>query len=122
MTYFKLALKLGPYIAITILIVAFLWQRGSLVKANAKEKAARVELGTALAANVQNEKTIEGFRQQRVDNDAIALAVAERLNVTRSGTERIAIELREARNDPKVRDWSDTPVPDSVQRSLSTAR
>jgi hypothetical protein len=119
MAYVKLALKFGPYVVIAALIALVLWYRGDMAKANGDKHALAVELQSAIDANKEAQKTVDAVRAQRVDNDAIAEAVANKLETNRALFDRRTVLLREARNDPQVRSWADTPVPGSVRAALA---
>lgn len=120
MGYVKLALKFGPFIAIALLLGFVLWQRGSLNKANGERDLA-VEQSKALGeVVVANNKTIADLGKRQIDNDAIAVAVAKRLEGNRAHTEGQRQAIRNANNDPTVRNWADTPVPNSLRRILET--
>lgn len=122
MAYAKLALKFAPYIAIALLIGVILWFRADLTSAKAERDAVKIEVDQLRKTNAANQRTIENFSRRQIDNDAIAAAVNAALSSNRQNADRIAIELKEARNDPVVRDWADTPVPASVRRSLTPER
>ncbi len=117
--YAAIGLKLAPYVAVAILLAVVLWFRGDLAKAEGAKKALAVELQGALDANKEAAKTVEGFRAQRVDNDAIAEAILKRFIANRALFERRTILLKEARNDPTVKPWADTPVPGRVRKALA---
>jgi hypothetical protein len=119
MAYVKLVLKFGPYIAIALLVAAVLWYRGDLAKSEGDKKALGIELQTTIEANKEAKKTVDAIRAQRVDNDAIADEIAKKLAANRALFDRTTVLLKEARNDPKVRSWADTPVPGSVRAALA---
>ncbi len=112
-------LKFAPYVVIAALLAVALWFRGDLAKANADKKALGVELVKVAEANKEAAATIEGFRNQRVDNDAIAEAVFGKITANRAMFERTTVQLREARNDPNVKPWADTAIPSRVQDALN---
>lgn len=110
---------IGGGVVLATLVAAVLWLRGDLAKAQGDKKALAVELQATIEANKSAEATIEGFRNQRVDNDKIAEAVVTKLTANRALFERRTILLKEARNVPQVRDWANTAVPGSVREALS---
>jgi hypothetical protein len=101
------------------LVAAVLWYRGDLAKSEGDKKALGIELQTTIEANKEAKKTVDAIRAQRVDNDAIADEIAKKLAANRALFDRTTVLLKEARNDPKVRSWADTPVPDSVRAALA---
>ncbi len=109
----------GPYILIVGLVMMILIQRNTITGKTAKLEAAEVANAQLTEANKANVIALNAVRQQRIDNDAIAEAVAAKLteNGVRETNTRTIIE-REVRNDPKVRAWGDTAVPDSLRRAL----
>lgn len=82
-------------------------------------KVAEAKAAVLQSANDSTAKALAAVTAQRVDNDAIATAVAAKLgtNTTHETTIRTTIEKAVA-NDPKVAAWADTPVPDSVRAAL----
>lgn len=118
--YLKLALKFGPYIAIALLIGFLLYQRGNLATATGERDAALVHAAQLAATNAANQRTMQGMAAQRIDNDAIATAVATRLQDNQVREVHTQTVIREAiRNDPTVRTWADSPIPDSVRSALA---
>jgi hypothetical protein len=114
----RLAIKLAPFIAIALLVGFILWQRGSLNKANGERDLA-VEQSRALGdVVVAQNGTIKQMSQRQIDNDAIAEAVAKRLDTNRAHTEGQRQAIRNANNDPTVRNWADTAVPNSLRTIL----
>lgn len=111
---------IGAGLAFAALLGALLWLRGDLAKANGDKKALGVELVKAVEANKEAAATIEGFRTQRVDNDAIAEAVFDKLKANRAIFDRTTVLLKDARNDPNVKPWADTPIPGRVQDALNS--
>jgi hypothetical protein len=121
-TALKFAKTFGPYIAIVGLIMAVLFLRNDNTAAHAGEKAAKVEAAGLREANAADARTIASFGQQRIDNDAIASAVAARVNVNVTHETRVVTALKDAkRNDPQVRNWADTAIPGSVLREFNAA-
>lgn len=119
--YVKLALKLAPYLAIALLIGAVLWLRGSVKDANAAKDKALVERNQFKAVNEANAKTIAALSQRQTDNDKIAQAVAAVAAANNVRTETTRQALRNAQNEPSVRNWASEPVPISVQHALKPA-
>jgi hypothetical protein len=118
----KLALKLGPFIAIALLIGFVLWQRNTISTQGGRLNVAAQQITDLTAANASAQAQIDKFAQQRIDNDAIAAAVAQRLDSNRAHTEGQRQAIRNASNDPSVRNWANQPVPSSVRNVLETAR
>lgn len=118
----KIAALIGTGVIIVGLVMAVLWMRGNNAKLAGEVDVVTLQRDTAIQANKENEKTIEAFRQQRVDNDAIATAVASKLSLNRARTERSRQAIRNAQDDPTVRAWANEPVPDSVSRAINPAR
>jgi LysB family phage lysis regulatory protein len=115
----KLALKAVPFIAIALLIGLVLWQRNSITAAEATAEAQKVRIEDLNKANASLDATVKDFAAQRVANDKIFgdLLAAVGGNETRLVETRTIIEKAIA-NDPVVRAWYDTPVPDSVREAL----
>lgn len=112
--------RFWPLFVIVPLIFAVLMMRTTISDTKARLAAKTTEAANLSKANAANVKIIEGFSQQRIDNDAIATAVAAKLNNNgvREVNTRTVIE-RLKRDDPQVRDWANVPVPDSVRRTLA---
>ncbi len=115
----SLARRFWPAIPIVGLAVALWFSREDAKTARADTEAAKQHVQTVETANASLRSAIDGLKQQRVDNDAIAAAVAAKLgsNATREVQTRTIIE-KAVQNDPKVRDWADSPLPDSVRAAL----
>jgi hypothetical protein len=103
------------------LIGFVLWQRNTISTQGGKLNLAAQQITDLTAANASAQVTINGFAQQRIDNDAIAAAVAKRLESNRAQTEGQRQAIRNATNDPSVRNWANQPVPSSVRNVLETA-
>lgn len=118
----KLALKLAPFIAFALLVGFIIWQRGTINKLGGERDLA-VQQSKALGdVIVADNATIKQLGERQVDNDAIAAAVAKRLDNNRAQTEGQRQAIRNASNDPSVRNWADQPVPSSVRHILETPR
>lgn len=111
--------KLAPYLLVAALFFVVLFQRNTITDRTAKLEASQKEAKDLTEANKANAKVIASLSARQVDNDAIANAVASKIqvNVTRETIVRTNIEKAKA-NDPQVRAWADTPIPDSVRRAL----
>lgn len=118
----KLAMKLGPFIAIALLIGFVLWQRNTISTQGGRLNVAAQQITDLTAANASAQAQIDKFAQQRIDNDAIAAAVAQRLDTNRAHIEGQRQAIRNASNDPSVRNWANQPVPSSVRNVLETPR
>lgn len=116
--WFKIALKLAPFIIIALLVGYVLWQRGSLNKAVGERDLAVTQANALGDIVLADNKTITSLSKRQIDNDAIAAAVAKRLDSNRALTEGQRQAIRNANNDPSVRNWADTLVPDSVRGIL----
>lgn len=115
----KLALKLAPFLAIALLIGFVLWQRNTISTQKGDLHVAAQQIVDLTAANASAQATIDNFAVRQVDNDAIAVAVAAKLNLNRAQTEKVRVEMRKAQNDPTVRDWAAMPIPDLIRRLLN---
>ena len=115
----KFILKLAPYLAIVALIFVVLFQRNTITDRNAKVAAAAVRVADVTDANKSLAKALDATKQARIDNDAIAEAVAARIGgtQTRLVETRTIIEKAKA-NEPAVRAWGAVPVPVSVRQAL----
>lgn len=98
---------------------ALMITRGTLADVRGDLKAADARVQSLNEANATLSHTIDMVGQQRVDNDAIAAAVAMQLqsNVARETTTRTIIE-RAAHDDPAIADWGSGAVPDGVRAAL----
>lgn len=120
LTALKFAKTFGPYIAIVGLIMAVLFLRNDVTGARAGEATALQKAANLQAVNVENARTIASMGQQRVDNDAIASAVAAKVGANVTRETRVVTVLKEGqRNDPQVRDWAASPIPGSVRGALN---
>lgn len=114
----KLAIKLAPFIAIALLVGFVLWQRNTISTQTGKLNVAAQQIADITATNAANEATINQLSQRQIDNDAIAAAVSKRLDTNRAHTEGQRQAIRNANNDPSVRNWADTAVPNSLRGIL----
>lgn len=101
------------------LLITVLVMRNDLTDKTAKLDAANVRVTDVTAANKGLSTALDKVNAARVDNDAIATAVAAKLgtNTVRETNTRTIIE-KAAANDPAVRNLVDTPLPDSVRAGL----
>jgi hypothetical protein len=114
----KLAIKLAPFVILALLVGIIGVQRLSLRAAKAERDNA-VEQAKALGdLAVTNANTIKNLSARQVDNDAIAAAITKRLDSNRARTEGQRQAIRNASNDPTVRDWANQPVPSGVRNVL----
>lgn len=115
--------KFWPFLIIAGLAFTVLYLRGDVASLKGRAEAAETKAKTLQAVNDSNVEIIVGFTEQRVANDAIIarLLDVKAGNATRETTVRTIVE-REARNDPAVRTWLDTPVPDSVRAAVNAPR
>lgn len=107
-----------PIVGLTVAV--WFLHEDNAVKA-ADLKAAQTQVQTVTAANAGLSSAIEAVKAQRVDNDAIAAAVAAKVgsNTVHETVTNNTIEKAVA-NDPKVADWASSPLPDSVRAALRT--
>lgn len=105
------------------LIFIVLFQRNTITGRTAERDAAVKAEAQVREANRSQEETIRRMASARIDNDAIAAAVAAKLGdvKTREVNTRTIIERAKV-NDPNVRDWADRPIPDSVRGAINTPR
>lgn len=114
-----IARKLAPFVIIALLAGAVLWLRGDITRIRAEREAAKVQVATVTKANETLARSLETVQQQRIDNDAIAAAVALRIGENRTVETRTNTIIQEkAANDPVTRDWLSVPVPDGVREAL----
>lgn len=115
----KLALKLLPYGLLALLLIAFLWQRNTLTKTTADLDAANVRVEDVTAANATLAEAIKKAKQAQIDNDAIAVAVAGKLEGNRVREIRTREVIRETiENDPQSNDWANQPLPSRLREAL----
>lgn len=108
-----------PLVALAIFAALFLWERGNRIEAESDAAMAKGRATALTEANRTLSRTIDMVSRQRVDNDAIAAAVAAELdkNATRETVTRTIIE-KAVQNDPVANEWASSPVPDSVRQGL----
>lgn len=113
--------RFWPLFVIVPLVFVLLIQRNTITGRTAERDAAVKAEAQVREANRSQEETIRRMAGARIDNDAIAAAVAERLGTvkTRETNTRTIIERAKV-NDPQVRDWADSPIPNSVRGALNT--
>ena len=119
MTTFAILRKFGPFLLIVALAFVILLQRNTITGKAAKLEAANAEIGNLTDANKSLNVTLKSVASRQPDNDAIATAVAAKLNgnTVREVETRTIIERAKA-NDPAVRAWGDAPVPSVVRDAL----
>lgn len=101
------------------LLIFALFQKIELTRTKANLKAAETRVTDVTLANQSLNNGLSHVRLQRIDNDAIALAVAAKVGkneVIETHTETV-IE-KAAKNDPVVKTWIDAPLPNSVRDAL----
>lgn len=111
--------KFWPFGIIVVLAFVVMFMRTTIATRTADRDAARARVAEVTEANKSLNDTVKSFAQQRVDNDAIAEAVAARIggNTTRLVETRTIIE-KAKRDDPVVRAWGALLVPSSVREAL----
>lgn len=111
--------KFWPLFVIVPLAFLVLFQRNTITGRTAERDAAVARVADVTEANKGLAHALDTVKQARVDNDAIADAVAARIgsNQTRLVETRTIIERAKA-NEPAVRAWGDAPVPSSVRAAL----
>ena len=111
--------KFGPYLALLALAFVILFQRNTITSRTADRDKAVARAADVTEANKSLKDALDIVKQQRVDNDAIAEAVAKRIgkSETRLVEYRTTIE-RVKSNDPVVRAWGAVPVPPVVREAL----
>lgn len=107
-----------PLVALAFIV---LFQRNTITGRTAERDAAQAQAAQLQETNEANQDIIEALAQARIDNDAIAEAVAARIGEvrTREVNTRTIIE-RAKQDDPVVRDWANEPIPSSVRGALNT--
>lgn len=116
---FAFVRKFWPFGIIVALAFVVLFQRNTITGKAAKLEAAESRIKDLGETNRFNAEVIGTLSKRQFDNDAIAAAVAAKLNSNRARTieTRTVIE-RAMRNDPVVRAWGDTAVPVGVREAL----
>ena len=111
--------RFWPVIPIVGLAVALWFSNEGRKTARADEATAKQYAATVTEANGRLAGALDTMKQMRVDNDAIATAVAVKLgvNTARAADTKAAIE-KAVNDDPKARNWSGDAVPDSVRKAL----
>jgi hypothetical protein len=115
-------LLLGRYWYIPALaaaIFAILWLRNDNLAKSGDLKAANTQVADLTRANKAAQQALDKVTAIRIDNDAIAAAVAAKIgtNTTREVRTNTVIE-KAAANDPQVRAVTDIPLPDSLRAAL----
>lgn len=112
--------KFWPAIPIAVLAAYAGYQHYQHERAEDQLSALMTVNETLSDANNSQERSLAAVSAQRIDNDAIATAVAAKLSasVTHETNTRTIIE-KAVSNDPKVADWAATPVPVVVRRALA---
>ncbi|WLJ71245.1 hypothetical protein [Sphingomonas phage Birtae] len=107
--------------ALVALAFVVLIQRNTITDRTAERDQSKAEAAQLRETNKANEDIMKALASRRVDNDAIAEAVAARLGTVRERevNTRTIIE-RAKQDDPNVRDWADRPIPNSVRDALNT--
>lgn len=105
--------------AIVALVFVVLWLRNDNLAKDGNLKAATTQVTDLTRANKAAQGALDKVTAIRVDNDAIAVAVAAKMgsNTTREVHTNTVIE-KAAANDPQVRALVDTPLPDSLRAAL----
>lgn len=119
MTTFAILRKFGPYLLIVALAFVVLFQRNTITGKAAKLSAAESRIVELNRTNRDQVAVLASVASRQPDNDAIATAVAAKLNgnTVREVETRTIIERAKA-NDPAVRAWGDAPVPSVVREAL----
>lgn len=119
MTTLAILRKFWPLFVIVPLAFIVLFQRNTITGRTAERNAAVARVADVSEANKSLSHALDTVRQARVDNDAIADAVAARIgsNSARLVETRTVIERVKA-NEPAVRAWGAVPVPSSVREAL----
>jgi hypothetical protein len=101
------------------LVVTVLLQRNDITSKKAAIDAAATRITDLDNANRNQKAALDKVTAARIDNDAIAVAVAAKLqgNTVRETNTRTIIE-KAAANDPVIRDWASEPVPGGVRDAL----
>lgn len=109
-----------PLVGLTF---ALLFMRASLAHKDTELTVANAHAVDLTKANADAKLQLDKLAANRIDNDAIASAVAAKVgvNTVRETNTRTIIE-RAGQNDPKVSTWLREPVPSSVRGALSADR
>lgn len=119
MTWLTILRKFWPLLVIVPLAFVVLFQRNTITGRTAERDAAVARVADVTTANKGLSDTIASMAAARVDNDAIAEAVAKRIGNTNTRlVETRTIIEKATRNDPAVRTWGAVPVPSSVREAL----
>lgn len=118
-TALTLLRKFWYVIPLVGLLITVLVMRNDLTDKTAKLDAANTRVTDVTEANKGFKEALDKVNAARVDNDAIANAVAAKIgtNTVRETVTHTTIE-KAAANDPAVRTLVDTPLPDSVRNAL----
>lgn len=119
MTALALLKRFWYVIPLVGLLITVLVMRNDLTDKTAKLDAANTRVTDVTAANKGLSTALDQVKAARVDNDAIANAVAAKIgtNTVRETVTHTTIE-KAAANDPAVKAVVDTPLPQSVRDAL----
>lgn len=110
--FWPFALGLGALIAVGALYL-------DNKAAHADLKVAQQRVSDVIAANKSLNTALTAVSAQRVDNDAIAAAIAGKLGAIKTReTQTQTIIERAIASDPKTAAWASVAVPDSVRSAL----
>lgn len=119
MTTWAFIRKFWPFGLIVALAFVVLFQRNTITGRTAERDAATARVKDVSEANAGLRRTLDVMAAARVDNDAIAEAVAKRIGNTQTRlVETRTIIEKAKRDDPAVRNWGAVPVPSSVREAL----
>lgn len=114
---------LGIGLGTSLLIATVLVQRGNLISVHAKLDSANLRISDLNEANASLQTSLNKIKLARPDNDAIAEAVAAKLQNVKTREVRTREILERAVNDdPKIRDCGAMHLPDSVRQALRSGQ
>lgn len=122
MTTFAIIRKFWYVVPLVGLMFAVLFMRASLAHKDTQLVTAHAQVEDLTKANKDAQIVIKSFAQQRIDNDAIASAVASKIKITNTRETNYQTTIERIAGEPQVRDWRAVPVPASVRGALQANR
>jgi len=113
------SLRLAPYLAMGLLLIGLLWYRGNAIDAEAARDKARAELALAVAANEENQKTIDIMAERDRRKDVLLGEIFKQVEAINKNTADAAqgiVDLEKANED--VRKYLGDRVPPSLGLQL----
>ena len=113
-------LKLTPYAAIAVLLIAMLWVRADKIKAENKAVIVAGQLKTANEVNAANERAFERLDEQAKANEKLRSDLVAAVAEIDSRTAATSTAIGQLRKDnAATRAYLDTRIPDDLRGLLN---